>query len=48
VLFVKSETERPHEPQLGTGGDTGPPDIPRVLWNVGLVQDDVEDWFGLV
>ena len=44
ATIVKSETGRPHDPQLGVGGDTRASNVSRVLRNLWLIQNNVEAW----
>ena len=46
LLLVHSETSRANDPQFGIQCRAGAADIPRVLWNLGLVQNDVQDRIG--
>lgn len=46
LLFVHSKSGRAYNPQFGIQGGAGPADIPRVLRNLRLVQNDVQDRFG--
>lgn len=44
ATIVKTETGRPHDPQLGVGGDTRASNVSRVLRNLWLIQNNVESW----
>lgn len=46
MALVEPKPERPHEPELRSGCHARPSDVPRILWNVGLVEDDVEEGRG--
>jgi hypothetical protein len=42
VFFVEAKSQRADQPELGPDGHAGAPDVPRVLGNVGLMQDDMQ------
>lgn len=42
MLGVELKPQRPHQPQPGPRCQACAADIPRVLWNLGLVQYDVQ------
>jgi hypothetical protein len=42
VAVVEEEAERTHEPQLGPDRHATAADVPAVLRDVGLIEDDVE------
>jgi hypothetical protein len=46
MALIEPEPQRPHQPQFCTGGHTSSADVTGVLWNVGLVEDDVEEGAG--
>jgi hypothetical protein len=43
VPFVEAESQWSHQPQFCPGGDARPADIARILRDIGLVENDVEE-----
>jgi hypothetical protein len=41
MLGIESESEWPHQPQLGSNRHTRAADVTRILWDFRLVEDDV-------
>jgi hypothetical protein len=41
-------TQRTDQPQFGPNGHATAPDIPRVLRNIGLIQDHMQERFSHV
>ena len=41
MMFIDSKTEWPDQPELGLERNTSPADIPRILRDFGLMQDDM-------
>ena len=41
VMFVYAKPERAYKPELGVERKASPADIPSILWNLGLMQDNM-------
>ena len=42
LFLIDAESEWADQPEVSSRGEAAPSDVPRVLGNLGLVQDDIE------
>ena len=47
IAIIEQEPERSHQPQLGADSNAAASDVPGVLRDIGLIQDDVEERFAM-
>lgn len=43
MLFVELESEWANEPEFRADGDAGPADVARILRDIGLMEDNMQE-----